>query len=914
MNRRSRLAFLIFLLVLTAVLAAGIGVVRRFGPERLREAAEVSLSEALRSPIRVESARLRVGSDVQDLEFGLLIEAGGVEGWPSDSGPLLTVPRVNAQVDPVALVFGRIRLRSIELHNARLRVEHRGPGIWHPTFAEPQRNAESETESEAVGVENWLSQFERNTRQALHTPMASPAISLHNAHLSFIDTHPLGREGDRVAIAIEQLDARVNESVFQRETTLTATGRIVDGSEERGHFDITGLRRRRGSLQLALSLVAFDLNVLDPYLEAGTHPNAELRGTARGFLHATASPAGEWRGILRFDLDDFDAELPIERSKAPIVVKFPEASATAEVRVNANGLQLSRTQITTPDISLELEASLERPVSDLSRAEIRAHVEQFDLARAPRLYSWLPADARKPVESVLERFETGRLVDLEAAGKATLANWRSFLQSPISGKALENSGITAKLRDITVRVGDEAQLTNLRGSAAWSADRVSLRGVQANFAGEPLPKLDVTLRGFSHFLREDPRDGSPIDVAGLAGLEALQGVIASNPTEEAPGVWPKLQLELSWLAHPAFLMPLRNLSVTLSPTENGGDFALENARWGRIPITGSARYTGGATRRLVVALDAREARPRSPAFPAGKSWAVGRWALTEHAFGPWTSKNTHGALRAEGPNLYLEAVQLDLASGGELRGEATLDISHPGEVPFRSSLQLFDGHAGTTAGLIDLEPDEMTGTVNGSGVFLGTLRPNVDLLPDLAGEFYLSIRDGEIRGGIPAALAVADATDSRSEDERGLRYRHIETNMEIGAGRISSDSLAFDGPDLRFVASGEIDIANEPHDMQTVVGLFFFETLDKAIGKVPLLNNLLLGPDENLIGAYVELTGPWDDPKARLIPMKTVATGPASFAVEGFPRFVKRAIDAIQSALVSKPPPAGAGDPKGAGS
>jgi hypothetical protein len=33
------------------------------------------------------------------------------------------------------------------------------------------------------------------------------------------------------------------------------------------------------------------------------------------------------------------------------------------------------------------------------------------------------------------------------------------------------------------------------------------------------------------------------------------------------------------------------------------------------------------------------------------------------------------------------------------------------------------------------------------------------------------------------------------------------------------------------------------------------------------------------------------------VPLKTVASGPASFALEGVPRFVRRAIDAIQSAF-----------------
>ncbi len=68
------------------------------------------------------------------------------------------------------------------------------------------------------------------------------------------------------------------------------------------------------------------------------------------------------------------------------------------------------------------------------------------------------------------------------------------------------------------------------------------------------------------------------------------------------------------------------------------------------------------------------------------------------------------------------------------------------------------------------------------------------------------------------------------------------------------------------------------------------------------------------MGAYVELSGAWAHPDASLVPLKTLATGPASLAVEGMPRFVRRAITAIQSAFdgpgpdVSAPPPSPPGE------
>jgi hypothetical protein len=98
------------------------------------------------------------------------------------------------------------------------------------------------------------------------------------------------------------------------------------------------------------------------------------------------------------------------------------------------------------------------------------------------------------------------------------------------------------------------------------------------------------------------------------------------------------------------------------------------------------------------------------------------------------------------------------------------------------------------------------------------------------------------------------------------------------------------------VATGEMAIT-EPFELEAVMGVFLFPTLDSVIGRVPLLNRVLLGPDENLVNAYFALTGPWREPDARLVPMKSLASGPASFVFEGLPAFVRGGIRRIQAVL-----------------
>ena len=97
---------------------------------------------------------------------------------------------------------------------------------------------------------------------------------------------------------------------------------------------------------------------------------------------------------------------------------------------------------------------------------------------------------------------------------------------------------------------------------------------------------------------------------------------------------------------------------------------------------------------------------------------------------------------------------------------------------------------------------------------------------------------------------------------------------------------------LRMVATGAVEL-EQPFPLEAVVGLFFFRGIDKVIGGVPILNTLLLGSDENLVPAYFSLEGPWGDPKARLIPMKSFLAGPASIVVEGVPTFVRGGLDRL---------------------
>jgi hypothetical protein len=64
------------------------------------------------------------------------------------------------------------------------------------------------------------------------------------------------------------------------------------------------------------------------------------------------------------------------------------------------------------------------------------------------------------------------------------------------------------------------------------------------------------------------------------------------------------------------------------------------------------------------------------------------------------------------------------------------------------------------------------------------------------------------------------------------------------------------------------------------------------------------------LGAYFAITGPWKEPKAQLIPVKSFAEGPAHFMLEG-PEFIWNGLKRLESLLnPSRSAPAATEEPE----
>ena len=89
------------------------------------------------------------------------------------------------------------------------------------------------------------------------------------------------------------------------------------------------------------------------------------------------------------------------------------------------------------------------------------------------------------------------------------------------------------------------------------------------------------------------------------------------------------------------------------------------------------------------------------------------------------------------------------------------------------------------------------------------------------------------------------------------------------------------GSQLRMLGSGEMDLNTPTKESEFIVALLFLKTLDSVIGSLPIVRNVILGKDRNLLALYFRLDGPRDDMRVTPLPPERVrdAVGFASDAV-----------------------------------
>ena len=875
-------------LAFAATFAAGFSLARELAPERLRRQAEARLEEALGGPVAI--GRLQVAPG---LGLRLLVES--LTAWPSEEGPRLKVERVEARLRPLAFFTGGPIFGSLRLDGVRLALERDRTGKWSPALLERLAERRAEPAQPPVSEEAWLAPIaalDALARDLLEGPGFADGIELHGAIISLSDARPPGRGG--VQLALEGVEARLRRHRILGGAEIFVSGRLLESGVERGSLELLGSRKRGGSVEIALATTALDLGTLAPYLQVQVPP-VPIAGTLSGYIGSKSEAPGETALEVDLVLAGLRGVVPALAGGAPQPFEVGRVDLAGFADVTPKRLRLRELRFENGRLRLEIAGQIARPLASGSAAELSLALRDLEIAELRDLLTWLPEIRREQAKSGLERIEAGRLSRFQLGGSASLGRWQEFL----AGRSRElpaRFSLEADVADALLRVGDSDHLAGLSGHLAWTGDRLEVTGARATLKDNPLPVLDLTLDGISNFLAGDPErrrlapGGEP-----LRGLGALADVLAGDPKKEPQPLATRIRLEIDALDHPVLLWPIEQLSAVVALEPEGVRVEELNGIWAGVPIRGEAVFTEHPERTARVQLVSSPPTSEPPVVRGHQGWARGRFEVDRLETRVWSHEHASGRFTANASRVDFDPIEASLAPSGRVEGTARLDFARTGSVPYRVSFTIKDGDVPGLAKQLELPADVATGRIDLAGSFEGNLAPGVPGSRDLSGLLAARARDGEIRRVLPAVVAIALASRSFNPftGREQIRFDRADTVLEFGNGSMRTTAFSIDGPDLRVFASGNLSLASPTHELDAHVVLFLFRQIDNLIGKIPLLNLLLLGTNENLLAAYYDLSGPWSNPDAELVPLRSLATGPATLVLEGLPFLVRKSLEAI---------------------
>jgi hypothetical protein len=873
----------------------------RIASETLRVEAEKRLSRLMRSPVTIEEARLALG-------FGLRLEGRNATVWnEGEDRPGLRVDRIRAGVRTSSLLLGKPRFSWIQFDGARLQVQRDADGNWSPAplqaFAKRREHAPGEVVApNREALLTPLIAIENLARVILERKRIADRLELRDATVTFIDARAENRLAPPLFLALESVRGELRRNRLTNAGHLELKARVTDAQRRRGSVEWEGTRDRHGAIRIAMAVTDLELDALAPYVRS-LHPEARLEANLSGAAVYRAPSPGHAR--LEIDLVGRDVRSVEPRSEAT-AISADRIEANGVMEVSPQSVRIHNARVRGGEIMLQANAAVARPLLPTSFAQVDLAFREVEVPEVRHLIGWLPDVTRDEAENIVRVVESGRLRSLRAGGSATLSNWQAFLagrrRQPPSEFVLD-----ATLAQTVLTVGDDDRIENLEGRLWWSGDHAEVVGVRGDLNGSPLPVLDVAVDGVTNFLAgEAARRKLDSGAAPLLGLKTLWKWFDDPDKKDRDNNF-AVGLTIDRLHHPMFLWPIENAAAAVWNIEHGVHIVTDGGTWAGVPITGEADWEFEPEERVRVELTASAPREGEKVPSSDSAWAEGKIVVGIRSAGPWGQQHAISRFTAHDGAFHFTDVEIPLNPKGDVNGSIELNVGRTDSVPFAISFALTGGSVEELAEQLGQPPEVGTGNVDLAGSFRGVLRPGVSFAKDLSGVMEVLATDGTVRRSVPAVIAVALASEAYNPFIRReeVRYDRCQSMLEFEDGLMSTKGFSLDGPDLRVFATGEVDLLRPPHTVDAQVALFLFRQIDLILEKIPIVNFLLLGTNDNLIGAHFRLSGPWEDPEATAVPLRALASGPASIIEQGpaslvlqtIPMFMMKGIEAIDAML-----------------
>jgi hypothetical protein len=849
------------LAVFGAALLTGLAVSSRLAPDRLRAWIEARASEQL-GPVAIAGLRPWFG-------WGIGFELSGV-----CAGPTGCIERIWITLSPRSLLRRELRVRRIDVRGVDLHATQKSDGSWEPPLIARALDRTRTGSGEAVDLRAAISEL--------------PALSIEDARLR-VD------RSDGTHLVLRNAQLSLVRDPLGGPPQLRGSGRLGETTRDAGSFELVATIEAAGP-QGDLALTDVDLAAL---ARAAALP-IDLTGRASGV-------AG-WHGEGALGIEAVFADLRVAGRKDEDASdrSFATASArlAAQIHVGAKRITVRSLAWSSDTLKLDGHGSAARPLGETSEVSFEVRGEKIDVA-ALRDLAGRVAPKDEAFQRNLRALRGGRIESLSLTAKAvSVAELRSRRSEPM--RLAEDLAVEATLAGVELQPsGGGSPIRDLSGNFVVGRDRLRIVGARARFGDRSLPELNLTVQGLRALAVALER-GEPVPaVPPLPGVGVLDRWIDAKRRPGAPPRWRRIDVDADWIEHPVLLRPLEQVHAVLEPANPGVHIREAEGFWGGVPFSGKGSFLGGEKSRIDVdvslALPRREGRRRAGA----EAWGHTRFRYDLEKLGDFQAESLDGVAEGLGVRIEVRRGEAILRPRGDLRGDVDIDLSRSDRVPYRAQLALAKGSLSDLMNDLKMDGGAARGTVELDGEVTGALViEHASLFQDMTGTATLRLLDGEIHQRMNVLLAIAAVSDTLNpfRSRQTIPYERIESELTLEDGFAATTGFSLLGPSLRMVGTGRVDLVGQEHLFEAVLGIFYFRTLDRVIGAFPILNRMLLGPDDNLISTYFALSGPWGRPDARLIPIKSFASGPASFVLEGFPAFVRGGLSVIERMFAPETP------------
>lgn len=250
-----------------------------------------------------------------------------------------------------------------------------------------------------------------------------------------------------------------------------------------------------------------------------------------------------------------------------------------------------------------------------------------------------------------------------------------------------------------------------------------------------------------------------------------------------------------------------------------------------------------------------------------------RASVDKGHYGPLSFADATGLIVAHDNLVTINPLNFRAASGSA-QAEIIIDNNHDRLSMLNISAELSDMDAAHLHNQLFQQPGLISGKLSGRLQLQGPAGPN--LLAQGTGQANIHIKDGVLHkfsflSKVFSLLNISQLFTLHLPDmaSKGMPFNALDGSLHLAEGVLSSEDLTIASNAMDLSLVGNYDLRQD--DLDLLMGVKPFGTVDKVVSKIPLAGWILTGDNKALITAHFQIRGPSAEPEVKAIPVTSVS-------------------------------------------